>query len=93
MAETELRKPRSGSRRRISKVEVRFSPDEYQHLLNQAQITNKSPTMFIRAAAAGVRLKPVTKYPDDVFRAIIGLSRNSKSFTPPRNWTCPKPEI
>ena len=76
MAETESRKLRSESRRRTSKVEVRFSPEEYTHLLNQAQIVNKSPTMFIRAAVAGVRLKAVTKYPDDVFRAIIGTSRN-----------------
>ncbi len=76
MAEMELRKPHSESRRRTSKVEVRFSPDEYRHLLDQAHIANKSPTMFIRAAVAGVRLKPVTRYPDDVFRAIIGLSPN-----------------
>lgn len=76
MAEIEPRKPHSESRRRTSKVEVRFSPDEYAHLLNQAQITNKSPTMLIRAAVAGARLKPVTRYPDDVFRAIVGLSRN-----------------
>lgn len=76
MAETEPRKPHSESRRRTFQVKVRFTPEEHAHLLSQAQIANKSPTMFIRAAVAGVRLKAVTKYPDDVFRAIIGLSRN-----------------
>ena len=76
MAETEPRKPRSENRRRTLKVEVRFSPDEHAHLLDQARIANKSPTTFMRSAVAGIRLKAVMRYPDDVFRAIIGLSRN-----------------
>jgi hypothetical protein len=74
------KKNRSESRQRTLKVEVRFSPDEHAHLLDQARCTNKSPAKFIRALAAGARLKPVAKYPDDVYRAIIGISRNFNQF-------------
>ena len=89
------RKTHSEKRRRTFQVKVRFTPDEHAHLLNQARITNKSPTM-LTAAVAGVRLKPVTKYPHEVFRAIIGLSRNFNQLVKKLHATSqlgrPKPE-
>lgn len=76
MVETIPKKPRSNKRRRIHQVMVRFSPDEHAHLLEQATRANKRPAKLIRALVAGSRLKSVALYPPEVYRAIVGLSRN-----------------
>jgi hypothetical protein len=55
---------------------VRFSPEEHEHLLAQAKRANKGPARLIRALVAGSRLKSVALYPPEVYRAIVGLSRN-----------------
>ena len=76
MKETALKKPRSDKRRRIHQVMVRFSPEEHAHLLEQAKRANKRPQKLIRALVTGSRLKSVALYPPEVYRAIVGLSRN-----------------
>lgn len=76
MEETAPKKPRSEKRRRTLQVMVRFSPEEHVHLLEQAKRANKRPAKLIRALVAGSRLKSVALYPPEVFRAIVGLSRN-----------------
>ena len=62
--------------KRPHRVNVRFSNEEYGHLWEQCRIVHQSPAGFLRSLAAGVRLRPVPRFPDDVQRAIKSLGGN-----------------
>jgi hypothetical protein len=62
--------------KRPHRVNVRFSNEEYGHLWEQCRIVRQSPAGLLRSLAAGARLRPVTRFPDDVQRAIKSLGGN-----------------
>jgi len=65
-------------RKRPKRVNVRFTEEEYSHLLEKANIVNKRPASFARAILMGEPMKAVPRFPQDVQRAI-------KSFDPNLN--------
>ena len=70
------RDPAPAVRRRPYRVNVRFSNEEYGHLWEQCRIVRRSPAGFLRSLAAGAKLRPVPRFPDDVQRAIKSLGGN-----------------
>jgi hypothetical protein len=62
--------------KRPYRVNVRFSPEEYDHLRLQCSIANLRPAGFLRGLAAGTRIRPVSRLPDDVYRALKSLGGN-----------------
>jgi hypothetical protein len=63
-------------RKRPFKINVRFTPEEYQHIREQAEIVNRKPAAMLRALSMGERLKPVPRLPPDVQRAIKSFGGN-----------------
>ena len=66
--------PKTG--KRPYRVHVRFSRDEYGHLREQCRIVNLGPAGLLRALAAGFRLQPIPRLPEDVQRALKSFGGN-----------------
>jgi len=66
--------PRMG--KRPYRVNVRFTSEEYGHLWEQCRIVRERPAGFLRKLAAGVRLRPLARFPEDVQRALKSLGGN-----------------
>ncbi len=62
--------------KRPYRVDVRFSPEEYGHLRAQCRIANLGPAKMLRRLAAGAQLRPSTRLPEDVHRAIKSFGGN-----------------
>ena len=62
--------------KRPYRVHVRFSREEYGHLREQCRIVNRGPAGLLRALAAGLRLQPIPRLPEDVQRALKSLGGN-----------------
>ena len=72
----EPKRVRSEKRIREKKVEVRLSRQEHEHLVRLSKIANTTPQTVLRTLLMDQELKPARIYPDEVYRAIIGLGRN-----------------
>jgi len=64
------------SRPRPLRVNVRYSVDEYHHLIEQARIANLRPATFLRGLSLGSRLRAVPRFPEEVYRSIRSLGGN-----------------
>jgi hypothetical protein len=62
--------------KRPYRVNVRFSHEEYGYLREQCRIVNRSPAHLLRSLAAGVRLRPVPRLPEEVQRALKSFGGN-----------------
>ena len=71
---TQTISPRPG--KRPHRVNVRFTPEEYRHIKEQAQIANKGLAVWLRGLAMGQQYFPVPRFPDDVQRALKSFGGN-----------------
>lgn len=69
-------KVHSEKRVRVRQIHLRLTEDEFARIADQAEIANIRVTNFVRRAALATKLKPVAKYPDDVYRAIRSIGNN-----------------
>lgn len=75
----EKQKPKrkcSQNRKRTFQVLLPLNKEEHQHLARLAKIANTTRQTVLRALLMERDLKPARIYPDEVYRAIIGLGRN-----------------
>ena len=68
--ETEKKRPRP------YRFAVRLSQEEHAHIVEQAKIVSRTPPDMLRVLGLGQRLKPVARWPEDVFRAIKSFGNN-----------------
>lgn len=66
--------PRPG--KRPHRVNVRFTPEEYKHIKEQARIANKGLAEWLRGLAMGQHFLPVPRFPEDVQRALKSFGGN-----------------
>lgn len=67
---------REKKRLRPCRVNVRLTQEEYGHLREQSEIVNRRPASVMRKLALNMRLKPVARFPEDVYRALTSFGRN-----------------
>ncbi len=75
MSETKMERSPVGMRR-PKRLNVRFSEAEYGHLLEVARTVNLKPAGLVRNLVAGIPLKVVPRFPDNVQRAMKSLGGN-----------------
>jgi hypothetical protein len=71
---------------------MRWTEEEHAHVLQQARTAGKNIQSFLRALAAGSKLKAVQKYPDEVYASIVGIGRNLNQLTKKANSGAPVPK-
>ena len=63
-------------RPRPHRVNVRYSAEEYRHVLEQARIVNRRPGTFLRDLSLGSTLRPTPRLPKEVYRAVCSFGNN-----------------
>ena len=61
---------REKNRRRPCRVNVRFTPEDYAHLREQALIANRTPAAHTRGLAKGIHLREIQRFPEEIQRAL-----------------------
>ena len=63
-------------RKRPHRLTLRLSPDELRHIREQADIANLRPARFARELCMGSCLRPVPRFPKEVYRAVRSFGNN-----------------
>lgn len=63
-------------RPRPHRVNVRYSSEEYRHVVDQARIVNRRPGTFLRDLSLGSTLRPSPRLPKEVYRAVQSFGNN-----------------
>jgi hypothetical protein len=64
---------REKNRRRPCRVNVRFTPEDYAHLREQARIADRTPAAHLRQLAMGIHLREIQRFPEEIQRALKAL--------------------
>ena len=63
-------------RKRPHRLTLRLSTEELRHIREQADIANLRPARFARELCMGACLRPVPRFPKEVYRAVRSFGNN-----------------